>query len=93
MFTSTKSLTFSKRFVRVDAHIAPAKKSGFTEIFGEFDGAQRVDVGIDPYTDLKTWTHNQIEAAFLTEMQPFFVQIPTHRALTLAAESAKVQPN
>ena len=53
MFTSTKSLTSSKRFVRGDAHIAPAEKSGFTEIFGEFDGAQRVDVGIDPYADLK----------------------------------------
>ena len=53
MFTSTKSLTSSKRFVRGDAHIAPAEKSGFTEIFGEFDGAQRVDVGIDPYAYLE----------------------------------------
>ncbi len=35
-------------------HIAPAKESGFTEIFGEFDGVQRADVGIDPYAELKT---------------------------------------
>ena len=32
-----------------DAHIVPANKTVFTETFGEFDGAQRVDVGIDPY--------------------------------------------
>lgn len=59
MFTSTKSLTSSKRFVRGDAHIAPAEKSGFTEIFGEFDGAQRVDVGIDPYADLEDPAKNK----------------------------------
>ena len=31
----------------------------FTEIFGEFDGAQRVDAGIDPYADLEDPAKNK----------------------------------
>ena len=32
-----------------DAYIVPANETDFTGVFGEFDGTQRVDVGIDPY--------------------------------------------
>ena len=32
-----------------DAHIAPANKTNFTGILGEFGTSQWVDVGIDPY--------------------------------------------
>ena len=36
-------------FVGVDAHIAPAKRTVFSEIFGEFVTSERADVGIGPY--------------------------------------------
>ena len=32
-----------------DAHIVPADETILTKIFGEFEIAQWVDVGIDPY--------------------------------------------
>ena len=36
-------------FVGVDAHIDPAVRTVFTEIYGENDGSQWGDVGIAPY--------------------------------------------
>ena len=38
-----------RRFVGADAHIGPAKRTVFTEIFRKSVIAQWVDVGIDPY--------------------------------------------
>ena len=35
--------------VGVDAYIAPANRTDFSGIFGEFDTSQWVDVSIDPY--------------------------------------------
>ena len=40
---------FFNWYVGDDAHIVPANQSDFMEIFDEFDGAQWVDVGINPY--------------------------------------------
>ena len=37
------------RFVGVDAHIDPAERTLFTEIYGKFATSQRADVGIGPY--------------------------------------------
>ena len=39
----------SGRFVGVDAHIDPAERTLFTEIYGKFATSQRADVGIGPY--------------------------------------------
>ena len=39
-------------FVGVDAHIDPANKTDFTQLQCEFDGAQWVDVGINPYASV-----------------------------------------
>ena len=35
-----------------DAHIVPTNQSDFIETFDEFDGAQWVDVGINPYASV-----------------------------------------
>ena len=35
--------------VGVDAHIDPAERTLFTEIYGKFATSQRADVGIGPY--------------------------------------------
>jgi len=42
-------LHFSGKLVGDDAHIVPADETILTKIFGEFEIAQWVDVGIDPY--------------------------------------------
>lgn len=44
-------MRLSRRCVGVDDHIDPAGCTDFTEIQCEFDGTQRVDVGIDPYAE------------------------------------------
>ena len=38
--------------VGADAHIGPADRTVFTAIFGESDGFQWGDVGIDPYAPI-----------------------------------------
>ena len=38
--------------VGVDAHIDPAERTLFTEIYGKFATSQRADVGIGPYKTL-----------------------------------------
>jgi len=43
------SLHFSGKLLGDDAHIVPADETILTKIFGEFEIAQWVDVGIDPY--------------------------------------------
>jgi len=40
------------RFVGVDAHIDPAERTLFTEIYGKFATSQRADVGTGPYKTL-----------------------------------------
>jgi hypothetical protein len=40
------------RFVGVDAHIDPAERTLFAEIYGKFATSQRADVGIGPYKTL-----------------------------------------
>ena len=45
------------RIVGADAHIGPTDRTVFTAIFGESDGSQWVDVGIDPYTKSGIFLH------------------------------------
>ena len=42
----------ARMVVGVDAHIDPAERILFTEIYGKFATSQRADVGIGPYKTL-----------------------------------------
>ena len=45
-------LWFFDWYVGDDAYIVPINQSDFMETFDEFDGAQWVDVGINPYASV-----------------------------------------
>ena len=45
----------ARMVVGVDAHIDPAERTLFTEIYGKFATSQRADVGIGPYRVLRKY--------------------------------------
>ena len=61
-------------FVGGDAYIAPANRTDFSGIFGEFDTSQWVDVGIDPYGE---------NGRLIKIYKPAIWMMPLHKSATM----------
>ena len=75
-------LHFSGKLVGDDAHIVPADETILTKIFGEFEIAQWVDVGIDPYAFGKFLAAPVLDSRRITRQihnLPLLCKLPEHR--------------
>ena len=69
-----KNAEISQLCVGGDAYIAPANRTDFSGIFGEFDTSQWVDVGIDPYGE---------NGRLIKIYKPAIWMMPLHKSATM----------